>query len=252
MSLALVHAVGDRLGECELTFLHRQRIDVARARTQHAAYCDLLRRCGIEVVVLDVSPEHPDAVFIEDTAVVLDELVVGASMGTPARRGEVEPVLASLARGRTVRLDLPAALEGGDVLRVDRTLVVGRSPRTNAAGVEAFTEAVTPLGYEVVEVHVHGCLHLKTACTALDDHTLLVNPEWVDVAAVADFDLVPVAGGEPFAANVLRLRDVLVASASHPRTLARLRAAGHDVAPVDISELEKAEAGVTCLSLLLP
>lgn len=252
MTRALVHAVGDRLGECELTFVRRQRIDVDRARTQHSAYCAALRACGVDVRVLNVSPALADAVFLEDAAVVLDEVAIAAVMGAPSRRTEVDnlaPVLAELRP--LVRLRPPATLEGGDVLRVGRTLWVGQSPRTNAQGVAALAQAVLAFGYEVVPVRVHGCLHLKTACTALDDDTLLVNPDWIDTAPFAGRRLVAVDRGEPFAANVLRLRADLLTSASYPRTLERLLAAGYGVRALDISELEKAEAGVTCLSLVV-
>ncbi|MEZ5964347.1 MAG: arginine deiminase family protein [Planctomycetota bacterium] len=249
---ALVHAVGDRLAQCELTFVGRTPIDVARARAQHAAYCRELRACGVEVRVLDVSPDQPDATFLEDAAVVLDEVAIAASMGTAARRAEVDNLVPVLAELRPVlRLAPPATLEGGDVLRLGKTMWVGLSPRTNLAGVEAFAGLVAPYGYRVLPVQVDGCLHLKTACTALDDETLLANRAWVQDLPLAGRRCVDVAEGEPFAANVLRAGVTLLASASHPRTLARIDAAGHDVRPIELDELEKAEAGATCLSILL-
>lgn len=252
-TLAIVHAVGAGLVRCELTFLARGAIDVGRARAQHAAYCELLRSAGAEVCVVDASPDHPDAVFIEDAAIVLDEVAIATSMGAASRRAEVEhlvPVLA--AHRRVARIASPATIEGGDVLRVGRTLLVGQSPRTNRQGLDALGRVVHGFGYVVVPVPVHGCLHLKTACTALDDETLLVNPAWVDVEALAGLATVPVAPSEPFAGNVLRVGGAVLASASHPRTVQHLLAAGYDMRTVDIGELEKAEAGMTCLSVLVP
>jgi len=249
--LALVHAVGAGIGECELTFLARRPIDVERARAAHAGYCACLRACGADVRLVDVSPQHPDATFIEDTFVVLDEVAVAGAMGVASRRAEVDALLPIVAAHRAVvRLPEGATLEGGDVLRVGRTLFVGRSRRTNDLGIAALASATAELGYRVVAVPVDGCLHLKTACTAVDDETVLCNPEWVDVARFAPLRVVPVPEAEPFGGNVLRVGGALVASAAHPRTAELLTGLGHRVHLVDIGELEKAEAGVTCLALL--
>ena len=157
-----------------------------------------------------------------------------------------------LQRHRPVQRVLPpATLEGGDVLRIGRTLYVGRSARTDQRGIVALAAIVNPLGYRVVPVDVHGCLHLKTACTAAADDLLLANPAWLDLAPFAGLRIVAVDPSEPFAANLLRLDHTLLASASHPRTNAQLRALGLPLRTVAIDELEKAEAGMTCMSLLL-
>src|SRR5262249_8045210 len=166
---AIVHAVPAALARCELTFVARRPIDVARARAQHRDYCALLMDCGLAVEVMDSSPDHPDAVFVEDAAVVLDEVAIACAMGARSRRAEVEALLPALARHRPVRRIGKGTIEGGDVLRIGRTLFVGRSARTDDAGIAALTAIVAPLGYRVVPVGVRGCLHLKTACTALAD-----------------------------------------------------------------------------------
>src|SRR5262249_48138304 len=157
------------------TFIEVKEIDLDRAALQHADYRRALERAGAKVVVLDTSVAHPDAVFVEDTAVVLDDLVVLASMGTTSRRGEVDGVEVELRRHRAqfARIEHPATLEGGDVLRVGRTLFVGATRRTNSAGREALASLARAHGYEVRNVAVNGCLHLKTACTALPDGTIL-------------------------------------------------------------------------------
>jgi dimethylargininase len=250
--LALVHEVGEAIARCELTFLRRQPIDPARARAQHAAYCELLRACGARVHVLAVSPGLPDAVFVEDAAVVLDEVAVAAAMRPSSRRAEVENLLPVLRAHRpVVRIPAPGFLEGGDVLRLGRSLYVGLSARTDAGGASALPRAVVAYGYRVVPVPVRGCLHLKTACTALDAATILVNPEWVDARAFPGLRSIEVPPDEPFAANVLRVGATLCLPSRHRRTRAMLERAGYQVRTVDISELEKAEAGMTCLSLLL-
>lgn len=251
MMRAIVHAVSPRLAECELTFATRTPIDVDRARHQHAAYCALLNGLGVEVTVVDVSPDHADAVFVEDTAVMLDEVAIATAMGTASRRAEVAAMRPVLARHRRV-LDLPpgCTLEGGDVLRLGRDLFVGRSRRTNQAGIEALRSLVAPLGYRVHPVDVDGCLHLKTAATAVGERTLLVNPAWIDPRELRDCDVVQVPDDEPNGANALRIGAAVCLPTSQPSTAALLRARGHTVHCVDIREFERAEAGMTCLSLL--
>ena len=240
------------LERAELTYLERRPIDFGRACRQHAGYRELLERLGVAVQLLDAEPEHADAVFIEDTAVVLDEIAVLCSMGAASRRGEVAGVATALSAYRDVRrVELPATIDGGDVQRLGRTLYAGLSQRTNRAGVDALSELVAPFGYRVVAVPVDGCLHLKSACTALPDGRLLVNPDWIDARALGEVGKLRVPEAEPFAADVLSLGETVVLEASHARTAALLAAEGHAVETIDLSEFAKAEGGVTCLSLIL-
>jgi dimethylargininase len=217
--LAITHVPSPRMQACQRTFVREESIDLALLARQHAAYCQGLRDCGCEVRVLDHCTYEPDCVFVEDTAVVVDELAVLCPMGTAARRREPELMAKVLAEYRQVgRIELPATLEGGDVLRIGRTLLVGRSPRTNAAGIEALANLVVPHGYKVRAVTTKDCLHLKTACTALPNGRLLVNPAWIDPSDLADFELVPVPAVEPFAANTLPIGDAIIMPAEHSQT----------------------------------
>ena len=251
MNTVLTRDVSPTLGRCELTFLDREPIDVGRAIGQHRAYGDALASLGLDVVHLPADPAFPDGCFVEDAAVVVDEVAVMTSPGAASRRGELPAVEAALARDRTIaRIAPPARLDGGDVMVVGRRVFVGRSRRTDAAGVEGLASALHPYGYEVVPVPVNGALHLKTAVTPLDAGTLLVNPDWLDAAALAGFDRVPVDPAEPFAANVLSVAGRVLAHSGFPRTLDLLDARGYALLPVDISEFLKAEAGVTCLSIV--
>jgi dimethylargininase len=250
--LAITRLPSPRMDACELTFVARERIDYELALGQHAGYCQMLRECGADVVTVPASAALPDCAFVEDTAIALDELAVLASMGTASRRGEIEPVASIIEQHRpVVRVELPATLEGGDVLRIGRTLLVGISCRTNQAGCDALERIVRQHGYRVVPVLVRGCLHLKTACTALNDSTLLVNPSWIDLVALGEFEHVAVPADEPWGANVMRIGASLCIAATHRRTAELLDKLGIHVRAVDISQFAKAEAGVTCLSVLV-
>jgi dimethylargininase len=250
--LALTHLPSPHMEHCQLTHRARAPIDHALAARQHAAYCQVLRDCGARVVTLDANRDLPDCVFIEDTAVVLDEVAILTPMGTAARRPEPAGVEPELRKHRPVeRIEPPATVEGGDVLRVGRTLFVGLSSRTNRAGVDALEAIVRRHGYAVVAVPVAACLHFKTACTALDDGRLLVNPAWLDVRPLRGFELVRVPDEEPWAANALPIGDKVCVAAGHPRTAELVRGLGFDVREIDLSEFAKAEGGVTCLSIVL-
>jgi dimethylargininase len=237
---------------CERTFVPLQAIDPALALAQHAAYCRLLAECGATVITLNANAGLPDCTFIEDTAIVLDEVAVLGSMGAASRRAEPEGIEPVLRKHREVlRIDRPATLEGGDVLRIGRTLVVGESGRTSAAGIAALAVIARRYDYAIVRAAVRGCLHLKTACTALPDGRLLVNPAWIDIAALAGFELAPVPDEEPWGANVALVGDKVLLNAAHVQTAALIENLQFDVRPVEISEFSKAEGGVTCLSLLI-
>jgi dimethylargininase len=250
--LALTHPPSPDLDRGQRLHVARVPIDYDRALRQHAAYCGMLRDGGTRVRTLGVNRDSPDGTFIEDTAVVLDEVAVLASMGSEARRGEPAAVEPELRPFRAVRrIEAPATLEGGDVLRVGRTLLVGVSSRTNPAGVRAFESIVREYGYRVRPVPVHGCLHLKTACTALPDGRLLVNPSWLDLHALGGFDTVRISDEEPWAANTLPLGGRVCLAAEHVRTADLLGRQGFDVRTVPLSEFAKAEGGVTCLALVI-
>jgi dimethylargininase len=250
--LALVHPPSLQLATGQRTHIAREPVDFKLAQAQHASYCRLLAACGAKVLLMDVNLDEPDGVFLEDTTIVLDEIAILCSMGTQARRREPAGIEAVLCDYREVwRIELPASIEGGDVLRIGRRLLVGQSSRTNAAGIDALSGVVEPLGYCVTAVPVHGCLHLKTACTALPDGQLLVNPDWIDAAALKGRDVIEIPVSEPWAANTLPIGQRVILPAAHLQTADLLHGLGFEPLPADISELAKAEGGVTCLSLIL-
>jgi dimethylargininase len=249
--IALTHRVPDGINRCELTFLKRQPIDIELARSQHADYRRLLAELGLRVIELDVNRDHPDAVFVEDTAVVLDEVAILARPGAESRRGEVDGIAPILAGHRPLA-ELPpdATLEGGDVVVSGREILVGQSRRTNQAGATGLAELTGRYSYRVRTVPVRGCLHLKSACTSLGDNRLLVNQERVPAEALTGFQTVPVPVNEPDAANCLRVGETVLVPSCFPETASLLRTHGLRVEPVVIDELRKAEAGLTCCSLI--
>jgi dimethylargininase len=250
--LALTHLPSPNMDGGQRTHVARVAIDHDLALEQHAGYCRMLRACGVSVRTLEVNHALPDSTFLEDTAVVLDELAVLASMGTEARRGELAGIEGELQKFRELRrIEPPAKLEGGDMLRVGRTLLVGVSSRTDAAGVQALTDFVEPYDYRVLTVPVQQCLHLKTACTALPDGGLLVNPNWLDMRSLHGFQTLPIPQDEPWAANTLLIGRTVCLAAEHARTAYLLGQRGFHVRTTPLAEFAKAEGGVTCLSLLL-
>jgi dimethylargininase len=250
--LAITRDISPAIEHCELTHLERTTIDLARARAEHDAYEAVLRELGCGVERLAAGPEMADSVFIEDTAVVLDELAVITRPGAASRRAETAAVAEAVRRHRPVAAILaPGTLDGGDVLRIGKRLFVGSGYRSNDAGIRQLRSIVSSQGYSVDAVPFEGCLHLKSAASVVADDLVLVNPRWVDTGYFAPMRTIAVDPSEPFAANALRIGDTVIYPAEHTRTRERLAAAGLDVRLVPAGELAKAEGGVTCCCLLL-
>jgi dimethylargininase len=251
MLMAITRAVSPAINRCELSFVDRQEIDLSRAETQHQEYEAALAALGANVLSLPAEPDYPDSVFVEDPAVVLDEAAIIARLGAASRRGEAESLARALAPFRPLHwMPEPATLEGGDVLRAGRKIFVGASGRTNAEGIAWLASELKPFGYSVQGVEVRGCLHLKSACSYLGDHTILANRDWIDTACFEGFRIVDAAPEEPRAANTLTIGGAVLIPACFPETAGILQRNGWTVRPVDVSELLKAESGVTCSSLI--
>jgi dimethylargininase len=251
MLTAITRAVSPAIVNCELSFIDRKPIDLATARAQHHAYEKLLAKLGARVISLPAEPDLPDSMFVEDPAIVLDELAVVLPLGTETRRREAPSLAEALSQLRKLEyISLPGTLEGGDVLCIGRRLFVGLTRRSNADGIRQLAAILAPHKYEVIAVPVTGCLHLKSAVTCLGRNTLLANRAWFDSAPLAGFEWVDVDPAELHAANALGLGGTVIFPASFPRTRARIEARGFHVTALDISELQKAESGLTCSSLL--
>ncbi len=251
MSLAITREISPSIAHCELTHLEREPIDLERARAQHTEYCAALERLGAEVLRLPALEHCPDAVFVEDTALILPELAVLTRPGAQSRRDEVPSIATALAPHRELVHVREDSLDGGDILALGRRIFVGLSERSSPKAIEELANLLRPRGYQVQGLKINGCLHLKSAVCALDEETLLINPEWIDVRYFPHTRHVMIEPSEPFAANALRLGDAIIHPEAFPSTRARIEAAGLEVAPVAADELAKAEGGVTCCSLIL-
>jgi dimethylargininase len=236
---------------CELAFMSPQPIDTRLALQQHIAYRRCLEDLGFEVTCLPANEKLPDGVFVEDPVVVLDEIAVLTMPFSPSRKGEVPHIEPTIAAHRRIkRIAAPGTFEGGDVLKIGRSLYVGLSGQTNEEGLEQFKSHVEPFGYTVVPVRTYGSLHLKTAVTALDESTLLMNPDWIDTSPFGRFDVVTVPKDEPFGANVITRGRRVLMHEGFIRTRMLVEARGFEVLALNISEFLKAEAGLTCMSVL--
>ena len=251
--IAVTRPVSATINHCELTHLNREPIDLERARQQHATYERALEAAGCAIVRLEEAAELPDSVFVEDTAIVFDEVAFVTRPGAETRRPETPPVAELLRRYRSVRqIEAPAIVDGGDVIVAGRAVFIGQSRRTNDAAVAQLRRTLEPLAYEIHTVPVTGCLHLKSAATAVGENRLLINPAWVERKAFAGLDLIEIDPLEPSAANVLRIGPELICANRFPRTCERLEHEGFVVHAVDLTELAKAEGAVTCCSLIFP
>lgn len=251
MWIAITRDVSPSLGSCELSFVPRTQIDVSRAAAQHEHYRRALEALGCRVIALPPEADMPDAVFVEDVALVFDEVAVMTRPGAESRRAEGASVATVLAAFRPLlSIEAPGTLDGGDVLRIGRTVYVGQAARSNAEGIGQLRRLLAQFRYEVQAVPTRDCLHLKSAVTQVADDVVLVNPAWVDAAVFADYKQVLVDPGEAHAANALRVGSGVLYPSCFPRTRQRLADAGIAVTSVDLSELQKAEGATTCCSLV--
>lgn len=249
--IAVTRGVSPAIVRCELVHQERRPIDVAAARRQHRRYEEALAALGCRVEALPADPELADSVFVEDAAIVLDEVAVITRPGAESRRGETSAIASALTPHRSLLfIEAPGTLDGGDVLRIGKTLYVGLSGRSNQAAIDQLTAALVPYHYEVRGVAVQGYLHLKSAVTAVGDDTVLVDPRSVDPAAFTGTRAIEIDPRERGAANALRIGERVIYPASFPATRRRLETAGVALLEVDVSELQKAEGAVTCCSLV--
>lgn len=250
---AFTRLVSPRLAECQLTHLERVPIDASKAARQHSDYERELAEAGLTIVRLPELRDDPDAVFVEDTALLLGEHAVITRPGARSRIGETGSTAAGLSEEFQLHRIESGYLDGGDVLRIGRTLYVGLSSRTDDDGIRSLSELALTLGYRVVKAELRNCLHLKTGatfagCDGSGTPVLIVNELSVDPRQFEGVEALAVK--EPAAANAVRANDRLIIPSGNPLTAELLRRRGFHIVEVDVTELQKAEAGVTCMSLI--
>jgi dimethylargininase len=251
MRIAVTREVSRQIGRCELSFQERLPIDLGLARAQHHLYEECLVELGCRLVRLAEEPDLPDSVFVEDTAIVLDELAIITRPGALSRRRETESIALALRPYRQpVFIKEPGVLDGGDVLQLGKKLFIGMSHRSNEPAIRQARESLRAFGYAVTGIQVKGCLHLKSAVTQVAEDTLLINRDWVDADAFGPMRLIDVHPAEAGAANALRVGEVVIFPAAYQRTRHCLTDRGIHVRTLDVSELAKAEGGLTCCSLV--
>jgi len=248
---AITRQVSPSINQCELTYLERQPIDFELAQDQHEKYEDVLHSLGMRVISLTAEADLPDSVFVEDTAIVLDEVAVITRPGADSRKPEIFSIANTLSSFRKLDyIKAPASLDGGDVLVIGKTIFIGFSSRSNYLALEQMRYILSPYGYTIKGVETSGCLHLKSAVTQVAEKTILINPDWIDKNNFPEMDYIKINASEPFSANVLLIGKSVIFPDAFPNTRKRLQAAGITVIPVSVSELAKAEGGVTCCSLI--
>jgi dimethylargininase len=251
MKIAITRKISPNIGQCELTHIERLQIDLQLANRQHQQYETALTDLSCQLIQLPAEPDLPDSVFVEDIAIVLDELAIITRPGALSRRAEVPSVASALQSYRKlVYIQEPGTIDGGDVLRIGRTLYIGLTDRSTQYAVEQVRAALSPHGYAVRAVPVHGCLHLKSAVTQIASDMLLLNSAWVNPANFDGMRCIEIDPREPYAANSLLLEGTVIYPAEYPHTRQRLEKAGIPLKIVPASELAKAEGAVTCCSLV--
>jgi len=251
MLTAITRQVSPSINKCELTHLERQSIDLTIAKNQHENYVNILRSLGMMMISLPPEADMPDSVFVEDTAIVLDEIAVITRPGADSRRPETISTASALSAFR--KLDFiksPATLDGGDVLVIGKTIFIGLSSRSSHLALKQMQNTLSPYGYHITGVEISGCLHLKSAVTQIAEKILLINPKWAKENSFAGMNFIEVDESEPYSANALLVGKSVVFPTAYPKTQQRLKAAGIPTIPVDISELAKAEGGVTCCCMI--
>jgi dimethylargininase len=251
---AIVRRPSRRIADGEVTHIDRIPMDVDLAMTQYEQYLQTLQSLGVELIFADESPDHPDGLFVEDALFMVGDVGVLTRPGAPSRTGEVESI-AELIRAlsiTSVSIPAPHTLDGGDVLVVGKHIFVGVSTRTTMGAIDSLRVLIASTGFQVVPVTVTGCLHLKTAITRLPDDSLIAVAAFVDTSVFTLHGFRVHETAEETGGDVLCIGNIVVLPLNAPATAQQIASLGFDVRPIDVSELQKIEAGVTCMSVLLP
>jgi dimethylargininase len=228
--------------------------DLEKALVQHRAYCDALRRCGLELFELEADARFPDSTFVEDTAILTDSCAVVMRPGATSRTGEIESMAETLASyyDNLDRVQPPGTIDGGDVCHADDHFLIGISERTNEEGARQLSSFLEASGFTSSHVDIRGIdgiLHLKSGISYLGENRMLATKEFADSAHLARYEIVTVPEGEEYAANCVRLNEHLLFAAGFPKSKAKLESIGYQLIELEMSEFQKMDGGLSCLSL---
>lgn len=248
---AIVREVPDTYAQCLTLEAIDVPIDVPKAREQHEHFCAILAGLGLEVTRLEADESLPDCCFVEDTAVLIDDLVILTNPGAPTRVKEVEAVEKSLHGVKPLAKILPpGTLDGGDVLIIEKTVYIGLSSRTNPEGIRQFAALAAPKGYAVVSVPVSGLLHLKSAVTYLGNGQVILAPAYVDASFFKEYQLLELSEAEAYCANCLNVNGTILMPEGYEQVKKRIESLGFPVIELDMSEFKKGDGALTCKALL--
>jgi dimethylargininase len=227
--------------------------NLLRALAQHDAYIAALEQCGLDVTVLAADERYPDSTFIEDTAILTRRLAIITNPGAESRNGEKHATRDAVQQfyDKVEKIETPGTLDGGDVMEISGHFFIGLTARTNARGARRFISILEQNGYTGSTVSLKNFLHLKTGVTWLGGRDLLAAGELIDNPAFRDFNIIPVSPEEAYAANCIRVNDRLIMPAGFIHTQKEMAGRGYDLVEVEMSEFQKMDGGLSCLSLRL-
>ena len=224
--------------------------DFELAQKQHDAYCKALIKCGLELIILDADPNYPDSCFVEDTAVVTKDFGIITRPGDNRRLGEeveIRKVLEPLLKLYTI--EEPGTLDGGDIMQADNKFYIGLSDRTNMEGAKQLSNILRENSYEALSIKVKDILHFKTGINYLGDNNLLVQERFMQLKDLQSYNLTSIYEGEKYAANSLRVNDFVLVPKGFPKTLESIKKLGYQTIELDLSEYQKMDGELSCLSL---
>jgi dimethylargininase len=248
MKYAIVRPPPPSFKRCISSHPLHSKLDLAVALKQHQEYCNVLSNLGLELIELPIDHHHPDSCFVEDTAVIFRDRAIITRMAKESRRGEDAEIEEVLRKYKHLKhIEPPATIEGGDVIHLPNSLISGVTERTNKEGIKQASEWLRT-HIEVIEDT--SIVHLKSHITLLDNVTIAVTERFAEHPLLRDYHRLIIPKDEEYAANTLAMNDVVLMSSQHPKSMKLVRDEGFEVIPVNVSEFEKCEGALTCLSIL--
>jgi len=246
---AIVRIVADTYDQCVTK--QSESIDVALAKEQHAKYCSELERIGLQLIRIEADNNLPDCCFVEDAAIVVDNIAIITHPGAESRRKETEAVEKVISKFKTIhRVVSPATIDGGDVLKIGMKIFIGLSERTTQYAIDQVAEIIRPRGYEVIAVPIHHTLHLKSVVTALSDSQIIISAGHLDETTFEGFRKIVVPHEESYAANCLSVNNTIFIPAGYPITKSLIEGMGFSTIELENSEFKKGDGALTCMSIL--